>query len=103
MGTVNSSTSAGPEPKPGSRDPLRLFVAAIACGVLALCVFPFEPPILRACNVDAQSSALGFWHWMDRIAPPVLLTLSPVLGLLVLFVARPSEKSRRAALVLLTA
>jgi membrane-associated phospholipid phosphatase len=103
MGAVNSSTSGGADPKAFSRDHLRLLFAAIACAVLALCVFPFEPPILRWCNVAADSGGLGFWDWMDRIAPPVLMSLTLAAGTLLLLFGQPSGKTRRAALGLLAA
>ena len=66
-------------------------------------MLPFDPPILGMCNVDPQSAALGFWDWMDRIAPRVVPTLAAVLGVVLLFRGRDSARLRRGGFALLAA
>jgi membrane-associated phospholipid phosphatase len=105
MGAVNVPEGAAFEGDGRHGGERALLIAALVCGALALAVavLKYEPGILAACNVGPDSPALGFWSWIDRAAPAVLLTATVVLGVGVFLFARACAESRRAAVVLLGA
>jgi membrane-associated phospholipid phosphatase len=81
---------------------MRLFLGAIACGIAAVAVVPFEPHIIRVCNVTPQSPLLAAWGWIDSRFPAVLMTIATLAGAALLVRAR-TDRGRRAGFVLLVA